>query len=339
MGLFSKKALKSFSIKSYASFNEDGAEYEDGERVSEASMVFRKELTQRFMGFYDEVVLLKGGNAAFNDTWKDTAGKEGLGGTVAAAGIILAFLAAFNAVTAVASAGVTTGITIAGIGVGLGYNKYRDHKKAKEYHRAYEHLRRDEIEDEIRLISKSIAKMYHMQLKKCTLKDAAKLARACFVAVGYSLRKNDDFTFESLLEPVSLQAALVGASKHFPKTKLEMNIDDAHKYNTRSLIEHCAVYCKETNTLYGSQVSKPAKYGFISLNTKDELDEFFEVMGEYKVGRRPHRKPVEYKRLSKGDVKALMHSSLFKPYKNQDGFGFGNNHFSVPADPKTRKTI
>lgn len=339
MGLFSKKALKSFSIKSYASFSGDGAEYDDGECVNEASMVFRKELTQRFMGFYDEVVLLKGGNAAFNDTWKDTAGKEGLGGAVAATGIVLAFLAAFNAVTAVASAGVTTGITIAGIGIGFGYNKYRDHKKAKEYHRAYEHLRRDEIEDEIKVIAKSIAKIYNMQLKKCTLKDAAKLARACFVAVGYALRKDDNFAFENLLEPASLQTALVEASQHLPKVKLEMNIDDAHKYNTRSMVLHSAVYCKETNTLYGSQVSKPAKYGFISLNTKDELDEFVEAMHGYKAGRRPHRKPIEYKRLSKGDVKALMHSTLFKPYKKQDGFGFGNNHFSVPADPKTRKTI
>lgn len=339
MGLFSKKALKSFSIKTYASFSGEGAEYDDGETVNEASVVFRKELTQRFMGFYDEVVLLKGGNAAFNDTWKDTVGKEGLGGTIAAAGIILAFLAAFSAITAVVSAGITTGITIAGIGGGIAYNKYRDHKKAKEYHRAYEHFRRDDIEDEIKIIAKNISKLYYMQLKKCTLKDAAKLARACFVAVGYALRKDENFAFEDMLEPASLQIALTEAQKHLPKTKLEMNIDDAHKYNARSMMTHCAVYCKETNLLYGSQVSKPAKYGFISLNTKDELDEYVEAMHEYKVGRRPHRKPIEYKRLSKGDVKALMHSGLFKPYKKQDGFGLGNNHFSVPVDPKTRKTI
>ncbi len=335
-----RKTLQSISSKNYV-YNAVDVSAGDNKRASISATksdnpmyVFRREFVTRFMQFYDEVNLLATGMAGHNESWKDKVGKEGLGVVIATSGIVLSFLGAFSVISAVATAGATIVPTVVGIAGGIAWNKYRDHKKEKQYERAHDRLNRETLEEDVEEIAKSLTKLYRMQLKRMTVKDAAKLARSCFIALANEIRKEADCNIDELMHPVYLQATLIHAKRHVPKQKMEMNIDDQNKYNTRSMVQRSALYCKENNKIYAGKRSRPDKYGFLMFDTKEEVKDY----KAYVKGMKGRKIVKDYRPVSNGKVAVLKQGKLFKEYRHQVEFGCGDKE-PVPLDPTTRKTV
>ena len=335
-----RKTLQSISHKTYA-YKAINLSDSDNKRTSISATksdnpiyVFRREFVSRFMQFYDEVNLLATGMAGNNESWKDKVGKEGIGVVVATSGIVISLLGAFSVISAVATAGATIAPTAAGIAGMIVWNKYRDRKKEKQYKRAYERLNRETLEEDVETIARSLTKLYRMQLKRMTVKDAAKLARSCFIALANEIRKEADCNIDELMHPVYLQATLVHAKRHVPKQKMEMNIDDQNNYNTRSMVQRPALYCKENNKIYAGKRSRPDKYGFLMFETKEEVKDY----KEYVKGMKGRKIVKDYKPLSSGKVAVLKQGKLFKEYRHQAQFGCGDQE-PAPLDPSTRKTV
>ena len=336
----SRKTLQSISNNTYAyKGKSDGGQA--GQRQSLSSTksdnpeyVFRREFMNRFNQFYEEVTLLASGMAGHNESWKDKVGKEGIGVVIATSATVISFLGAFSVISAVATAGATIAPTVVGIVGAIVWNKHRDHKKEKQYKRAYERLNRESLEEDVEAIADMLLKLYHMQITRMTIKDAAKLARSCFIALANEIRKEADCNFDELMEPALLQATLIHAKRHVPKQRMQMNIDDEKNYNTRSMVQRPTLYCKETNRLYAGKRSRPEKYGFLMFETKEEINDFRDAVREMK-GRKIDK---EYHQVKRGKVAVLMRGKLFKKYRDQPEFGCGDKE-PVPLDPTTRKTV
>lgn len=282
----------------------------------EASRMFRHAFIDKLEMFRREAQLLASGNAEFNDTWKDTMGKEGLALAVVIVGGVIGILGALMILSAAVSAGIAIPVAVVGLIAGVAFYKYREHVKDQRYKSAEAIMDRDDLSKCIRQIAQQLADLYRVQLANCTIKDAHNLAANCVKAISEDMLKNKDFDFNELMSVSSLQGVLMRSLKAMPKTKLDMNIISKRKFNTRGMVSHSAYYCRDTGEFYQTSFSKSTKYGVLFFDKKADLKDYESILtstmkgGEkWKLSKmRPH------------EVKKLQGSSMFRTYQNDKLF-------------------
>lgn len=309
-------------------------DYDDDANAEESdtARVFRHAFIDQFESFRREADMLARGNAEFNDTWKDTVGKEGLAATVTVVVGIIGLLGALTVISAAVSAGIAIPVAVVGIVAGVAFYKYREHIKTLRYENADAIMDREDIEHTIRVVASLLANVYQLQLSSCTVKDAHTLAESCMKAISEEMLKNKGFNLDELLNAATLQAVLMRSLTKIPKEKLDMNINTSKKFNTRGMISHSAYYCRETDEFYRSSKSKSTKYGVLFFDKKEDLEDYQSIlMSTLKRGEawrltkmRPH------------EVHLLMRSSMFKSYQN-DALFEGNQKLEVVEKPEGMK--
>lgn len=317
--MFRKTVLKVMALRKGRSepdlgIDRPGYDYGDDMLMDEpeSSRVFRHAFIDKFEMFRREAQLLAAGNAEFNDTWKDTLGKEGLALAVIIVSGVIGILGAVMILSAAVSAGIAIPVAVVGLVAGVAFYKYREHVKTQRYESAEAIMDRDDMSESIRFIARELADLYRVQLASCTIKDAHNLAADTVKAISNDMLKNKDFDFNELLSAPSLQGVLMRSLNAVPKTKMDMNIISKRKFNARGMVSHSAYYCRETGEFFQTSRSKSTKYGVLFFDKKADLEDYETILtstmkdGEkWKLSKmRPH------------EVSVLKSSSMFKAYKN-----------------------
>lgn len=282
----------------------------------ETSRIFRHAFIDKFTVFKQEADLLARGNAEFNEGWRDTLAREGIGLSAGMIGAIIALLGALSILSAGVSAGVSIPVIVLGVIASVAFYKYREHIKQQRYESASSILDRDDLNQEIHAMADMLAKMYQVQLASCTEKDAHKLAAGCVKAISTDILKNENFRFRELQDYVSLQAVLMRTMSAIPKDKLSMKTNINRVYNTRGLITHSAYYVRETDEFYQTIKSKPAKYGVLFFDTKVDLEDYETILAK----SLRNGKKWKFTKMNAHEVDALMQASIFKTYQNDKIF-------------------
>lgn len=282
----------------------------------ETSRIFRHAFIDKFTVFKHEVDILSQGNANFNESWKETLAREGIGLSAATIAAIIGLLGALTIISAGISAGVALPVLFVGVVISIAFYKYRDYVKQQRYESAAAVLGRDGLNDDIRDMAAMLADMYQVQLANCTVEDAHKLAAGCVKAISTDILKNEKFRFRELQDYVSLQTVLMRTKTDIPKYKLTMKTHTNSLYNTRSLITHSAYYIRETDEFYQTSKSKPAKYGVLFFDKKVDLEDYEAILAETMKGA----KKLTFTKMNAHEVDALMQSSMFKIYRNDKVF-------------------
>lgn len=313
--IFSLKKKRSQPPYTTAENNQDYEGDADTEE-SDTTRIFRKRFITKFEAFRQEASMLAEGDANFNDSWKDTLGKEGLGVSITAIVGVIGILGALSILSAAASAGIAVPVAVVGMLAGLAFYKYREHIKRERFESADGIMQRDDISENIRTIAYMLADLYKLQLASCTVKDAHKLAESCVKAISLEMLKNDKFYFDELLNVSSLQAVLMRSLSRVPKEALDMNLLTTKKYNTRGVISHSAYYVRETGEFYQSAKSKSTKYGVLFFDAKEDLEGYESILTE----TMKHGEQWRFRKMRAHEVDVMLRSSMFKAYRNDEVF-------------------
>jgi hypothetical protein len=316
--LFLMRKKNSQTLFDADKMNREYHDYKDDEssEESDSSRVFRHTFIDKFEIFKHEAEVLANGNANFNDNWKDTVGREGLGISSAVIAGVIGVLGAVGVLSAAVSAGIAIPVAVVGILSAIAFYKYREHIKQERFERAAACMDREDMDAEIHVIARLLADLYALQLQSCTVRDAHVLADSCFKAISNEMLKNKSFSVDELLEISSLQGVLMRALSSVPKVKLDMNIVTDKKFNARGLISHSAYYCRETDEYYHTTHSKPSKYGVLLFDKKQDLEDYESILTSImKDGEK-----WKFSKMRPHEVSALKRSSMFKAYKNDKLF-------------------
>ncbi|HTM63554.1 MAG TPA: hypothetical protein VL360_03530 [Gammaproteobacteria bacterium] len=281
----------------------------------ETMRVFKRSFIKKIEIFKVEAEILAQGHVEFDEGWRETLLREGIGLSAAVIGCVIGLLGALMILSAAVSAGIAIPVVVIGIAAVIAFYKYRDHVKQKRFISASNEMDRDEISENIRDIADLLANLYQVQLTGCTVGDARLLADACCNAITLEMLKNKNFNFNELLDAASLQALLTRAETKIPKHQLSLKFNTTDKLNTRGLITHSAYYCRDTGEFYHSSNSKN-KYGVLFFDTKADLKDYEVILNE----TMSRRKSVKLTKMNPLEVNTLMSSSMFRAYKNDRHF-------------------
>lgn len=293
--------------------------------------IFKKTFINRFELFKLEAAILAEGHIEFDEGWRETLLREGVGLSTAVVVGVIALLGALMVISAAVSAGIAIPVAVVGAVAVVAFHKYREHVKKQRYIAASNTMDRDAIGDNIQDIADLLANLYQVQLAGCAAGDARLFADACFNAISLEMLKNKNFHFNELLDQSSLQAVLTRANTKIPKHKLSLNIRTDEKLNTRGMITHAAYYCRDTEEFYHASDSKN-KYGVLFFDTKADLKGYEVILNE----TMKHGKRMKLTKMDAHEVNALMASTMFKAYKNDRHF---DDRMMLEENDKNKLTL